>query len=69
MILFHNPRALHPLDPTLFPGIGQVRVDEGDYAETGPVRVLWSQTTTHDFLGRRDGHPSWAKYPSEGETP
>jgi len=40
MILFHNPRALHPVDPALFPGIGQVRVDGDDYAETGPVRVL-----------------------------
>lgn len=67
MILFHNPRALHPVDPTLFPGISQVRVDDDDYAETGPMRVLWSQTTTHDFLARRDGHPTWAKYPSEEE--
>jgi len=67
MILFHNPRALHRVDPALFPGIGQVRVDGDDYAETGPVRVLWSQTTTHDFLARRDGHPTWAKYPSEKE--
>lgn len=67
MILFHNPRALHPVDPTLFSGIGQVRVDDDDYTETGPMRVVWSQTTTHDFLARRDGHPTWAKYPSEEE--
>jgi hypothetical protein len=67
LILFHNPRALHPVDPTLIPGIGHVRIADGDYAETGPMRVLWSQTTTHDFLARRDGHPVWAKYPSEGE--
>jgi hypothetical protein len=65
MILFHNPGALHPVDPSLFPGIGQIRVEDDDYAETGPMRVLWSQTTTHDFLARRDGHPTWAKYPSE----
>lgn len=69
LILFHNPRALHPIDPTLFPGIGQVRIADGDYAETGPMRVLWSQTTTIDFLARREGHPSWAVYPSEGEPP
>ena len=67
LILFHNPQALHPIDLALFPGICQVRIAGGDYAETGPMRVLWSQTTTIDFLARREGHPSWAVYPSEGE--
>jgi hypothetical protein len=69
LMLFHNPRALRPIDPSLFPGIGQVRIADGDYAETGPMRVLWSQTTTIDFLARRDGHASWTVYPSEGGKP
>lgn len=62
MILFHNPRALHPVDPTLFLGITQARVDDHYYAETGLMRVLWSR-----ILARRDGNPTWAKYRSQEE--
>ncbi|NEX91197.1 hypothetical protein [Caulobacter sp. 17J65-9] len=69
MILFHNPNALHPVDPALFPGIGQVRIADGKYLEGGPMRVLWSDTTIFDFLSRKNGRPSWAVDPSDGEAP
>ncbi|MGA0603930.1 hypothetical protein ACO2Q3_24700 [Caulobacter sp. KR2-114] len=67
LILFHNPNALHPVDPALFPGIGHVRIADGEYLEGGPIRVLWSRTTVIDFLDRKDGQPSWAANPSDDD--
>ncbi|WP_353204710.1 hypothetical protein [Sphingomonas sp.] len=60
LILFHNPRALHPVDQALFPGITHVHLDDGEYVVHGPsVAVLHSTTTSYDFLRRHDGRPAW----------
>jgi hypothetical protein len=60
LILFHNPRALHPVDDALFPAVTHVHFDDGDYIVRGPSRtVLHSTTTSYDFQYRQDGRPAW----------
>lgn len=50
--MYHNPNALVPIDDELFPGIVHYRFEDGDGYWRGPSpRVLFSQTTTYDFLG------------------
>lgn len=56
--LYHNPKALHPVDASLFTGVTHVHVVDGQYTATGPTRVQWSQTTLIDFLGRKKGNPA-----------
>jgi len=36
IILFHNPRAHHPVDEALFPGITHVHLHDGEYVVRGP---------------------------------
>lgn len=51
--LHHNPRALHPVEDALFPGIANFRIEDGEGVWRGPSpRVLFSRTTTIDLLGR-----------------
>lgn len=58
LILYHNPRALHPVDDTLFPGITHVRIEGEQYVAHGPpATILTSSTTSYDFLRRREGFP------------
>ena len=60
LILFHNPRALHPVDEALFSGITHVRLDKGEYVVQAPsMTVLYSSTTSYDFQSRKDGRPGW----------
>lgn len=60
LILFHNPRALHPVDEELFPGVTHVHLDDGEYVAQGPsMTVLQSSTTSYDFQRRQDGRPAW----------
>lgn len=52
--MYHNPKALHPIDEALFPGIAHFRIDNGGAVWRGPEhRVLFSRTTTLDLLGRK----------------
>lgn len=55
--LYHNPNAIHPVDEALFPGIAHIRVVDGEHLIRTPIQVLWSQTTSHDFLRRTAGRP------------
>ncbi len=60
LILFHNPRARHPVDEALFPGITHVHLEDGEYVVHGPsVTILQSTTTSYDFQRRQDGRPAW----------
>lgn len=58
IILYHNPNALRPVDPNLFPGVTHVHIVDGQYKAIGPTRVQWSQTTLIDFLSRKTGRPA-----------
>lgn len=50
--MYHNPNALRPLDEALFPGMAHFRIENGEALWRGPSpRVLFSRTTTIDFLG------------------
>ncbi|PZR51474.1 MAG: hypothetical protein DI537_56410 [Stutzerimonas stutzeri] len=50
--MYHNPNALVPIDEELFPGIVHYRFEDGEGYWRGPSpRVLFSRTTTYDFLG------------------
>ena len=69
LILFHNPRALHPLDEALFPGITQVHIEDREYVVHGPsFTILHSTTTSYDFLRRHDGPPAWLSASVETAT-
>ena len=51
--IYHNPRALRPIDDDLFPGIAHFRIEDGEAVWRGPSpRVLFSRTITTDLLGR-----------------
>ena len=53
LCMYHNPNALLPIDEDLFPGITHYRIEEGEAIWRGPApRVLFSRTTTVDFIGR-----------------
>lgn len=68
LILFHNPNALRPVDPALFPGICHVRIVDGEYLQRGPGRVLWSETRIFDFRERKAGRPAWAERSRDGSS-
>jgi hypothetical protein len=52
--MYHNPRALHPIDEELFPTIAHFRIENGEAIWRGPEhRVLFSRTRTLDLLGRK----------------
>lgn len=52
--MHHNPKALHPIDEDLFPGIAHFRYEDGEAGWTGPSpRVLFSSTMSLDRLGRQ----------------
>jgi hypothetical protein len=54
--MHHNPKALHPIDDELFPGIAHFRYEDGEAGWTGPSpRVLFSATMSLDRLGRAVG--------------
>jgi hypothetical protein len=54
--MHHNPKALHPIDDELFPGIAHFRIEDGEAGWRGPSpRVLFSRTTSIDRLGRELG--------------
>ncbi len=45
VVMFHNPNALYPVDPALFPDITHIRIDGDDYQEiTRPYEVMSSVT-------------------------
>lgn len=53
LAMFHNPKALVPVDEELFPGIAHHRIVDGEAVWYGPpFPVLFSTTTTLDLLGR-----------------
>jgi hypothetical protein len=64
--MYHNPNALVPIDEDLFPDIVHYRFEDGEGYWRGPSpRVLFSRTTTYDFLGaemrqelKDKGHPA-----------
>lgn len=69
LILFHNPRALHPIDEALFPGITHAHLNDGDYVVHGPsMTVLHSTTTSYDFQRRKDGRPAWLNTSVEADA-
>ncbi|MDB5576424.1 MAG: hypothetical protein JWR80_1600 [Bradyrhizobium sp.] len=52
LVMYHNPKALAPVDEGLFPGITHYRV-EGEAVWSGDsYRVLYSSTLTFDMAGR-----------------
>ncbi|MEE4538512.1 MAG: hypothetical protein V2J51_08500 [Erythrobacter sp.] len=67
--MYHNPKALQPIDDELFPGIAHFRIEGGEAIWRGPSpRVLFSQTLTMDLLGRE--HPEdFATMGKELDTP
>ncbi len=45
IVMFHNPNALYPIEPALFPDITHIRVHEDNYQEiTRPYEVMSSLT-------------------------
>ena len=54
LCMYHNPNASLPVDEALFPGITHYRIVAGEGLWRGPApRVLFSSTTTVDFIGRK----------------
>lgn len=67
LLMFHNPRAIHPVDEDGFPGIAHYFQEGDDIIWRGaPFRVLSSTTATFDMLGR---DADLAKFNGEGDTP
>lgn len=74
LIMYHNPRALVPIDETLFPGIAHHYVIDDEAVWFGPAgRILYSTTLTVDALGREkdriDLWPAESPDTGEGSTP
>ena len=45
IVMFHNPNALYPVEPALFPDITHIRIHEDNYQEiTRPYEVMSSVT-------------------------
>lgn len=67
LLMFHNPRAIHPVDEDGFPGIAHYFQEGDDIIWRGaPFRVLSSTTATFDMLGR---DANLAKFTGEGDLP